>query len=214
MKHLMILNTLPFLLTYNENHIVKWEGGEAEDSNLPFVILTRDNNKLTYTPDKIYHFKIGNFILESSESFISVEDVPYNTLKMEDTICFETFGYLYFPKYYTNSQSLCAFPFNNFAVFNNGQYSFTIKSDSIDVKLKRNDNLITTLTLTGLKRKDSDTRDFVGEIASYQDNLIKVDRTNSDNPTVQFLYFNNSQYKDNYEREERMKLAFNPFDML
>ena len=213
MKHLMILNTLPFLPTYNENHIVKWERG-AEDSNLPFVILTRDNNKLTYTPDKIYHFKIGNFILESYESFISVEDVPYNTLKMEDTICFETFGYLYFPKYYTNSQSLCAFPFNNFGVFNNGQYSFTIKSDSIDVKLKRNDNLITTLTLTGLKRKDSDTRDFVGEIASYQDNLIKVDRTNSDNPTVQFLYFNNSQYKDNYEREERMKLAFNPFDML
>lgn len=189
-------------------------GWGAEDSNLPFVILTRDNNKLTYTPDKIYHFKIGNFILESYESFISVEDVPYNTLKMKDTICFETFGYLYFPKYYTNSQSLCAFPFNNFAVFNNGQYSFTIKSDSIDVKLKRNDNLITTLTLTGLKRKDSDTRDFVGEIASYQDNLIKVDRTNSDNPTVQFLYFNNSQYKDNYEREERMKLAFNPFDML
>ena len=176
--------------------------------------MTRDNNKLTYTPDKIYHFKIGNFILESFKSFISVEDVPYNTLKMEDTICFETFGYLYFPKYYTNSQSLCAFPFNNFAVFNNGQYSFTIKSDSIDVKLKRNDNLITTLTLTGLKRKDSDTRDFVGEIASYQDELIKVDRTNSDNPTVQFLYFNNSQYKDNYEREERMKLAFNPFDML
>lgn len=27
MKHLMILNTLPFLPTYNENHIVKWEGG-------------------------------------------------------------------------------------------------------------------------------------------------------------------------------------------
>ena len=189
-------------------------GGGAEDSNLPFVILTRDNNKLTYTPDKIYHFKNGNFILESFESFISVEDVPYNTLKMEDTICFETFGYLYFPKYYPNSRSLCAFTFNNFDVFNNGQYSFTIKSDSIDVKLKRNDNLITTLTLTGLKRKDSDTRDFVGEIASYQDELIKVDRTNSDNPTVQFLYFNNSQYKDNYEREERMKLAFNPFDML
>lgn len=119
MKHLMILNTLPLLPTYNENHIVKWEGVGAEDSNLPFVILTRDNNKLTYTPDKIYHFKIGNFILESFESFISVEDVPYNTLKMEDTICFETFGYLYFPKYYTNSQSLCAFQFNNFAVFNN-----------------------------------------------------------------------------------------------
>ena len=181
-------------------------GGGAEDSNLPFVILTRDNNKLTYTPDKIYHFKNGNFILESFESFISVEDVPYNTLKMEDTICFETFGYLYFPKYYTNSQRLCAFPFNNFAVFNNGQYSFTIKSDSIDVKLKRNDNLITTLTLTGLKRKDSDTRDFVGEIACYNDKLIKVDRTNPNNPTVQLLSFNESQYKDDYEMEKRIKL--------
>ena len=74
--------------------------------------------------------------------------------------------------------------------------------------------IVTKIEFNGLKRKDSDTRDFVGEIASYQDNLIKVDRTNSDNPTVQFLYFNNSQYKDNYEREERMKLAFNPFDML
>lgn len=74
--------------------------------------------------------------------------------------------------------------------------------------------IVTKIEFNGLKRKDSDTRDFVGEIASYQDELIKVDRTNSDNPTVQFLYFNNSQYKDNYEREERMKLAFNPFDML
>lgn len=125
---------------------------------------------------------------------------------MKDTICFETFGYLYFPEYYTNSQNLCAFPFNNFAVFNNGQYSFTIKSDSIDVKLKRNDNLITTLTLTGLKRKDSNERDFVGEIASYQDELIKVDRTNPNNPTVQLLSFNESQYKDDYEMEKRIKL--------
>lgn len=48
-----------------------------------------------------------------------------------------------------------------------------IKSDSIDVK-EENDELITTLTLTGLKKKDTDTRDFVGEIASYQDDLIKI----------------------------------------
>jgi hypothetical protein len=186
--------------------------GGGKDSNLPFVILTTNDNKLTYTPDKIYHFKEDNVILDVQASFISVDDVPYNVLKNGDTVCFESFGYLFFNKYYTTMQSLSVFPFNIFSVFNNGQYSFTIKSDSIDVK--KGDNLITTFTLTGLKRKDSNTRDFVGEIASYQDYLIKVDRTNPDNPTVQFLSFNNSQYKDNYESEERMKLAYNPFDML
>lgn len=167
---------------------------------------------MTYTPDKIYHFKECNIILDNDTSFISIDDVPVNILKNGDTICFETFGYLFFNKYYENMQSLSVFPFNNLGVFKNEQYSFTIKSDSIDVK--KNDKLITTFTLTGLKKKDSATRDFVGEIASYQDVLIKVDRSNPDNPTVQFLSFNNSQYKDNYEREERMKLAYNPFDML
>lgn len=186
--------------------------GGGKDSNLPFVILTTNDNKLTYTPDKIYHFTEDNVILQNQASFISVDDVPYNVLKNGDTVCFETFGYLFFNKYYTTMQPVSVFPFNNFSVFNNGQYSFTIKSDSIVVK--KGDNLITTFTLTGLKRKDSNTRDFVGEIASYQDYLIKVDRTNPDNPTVQFLSFENSQYKDNYEREERVKLAYNPFDML
>lgn len=210
MKHLFKLRYLPGLPIYSDNNIIKWGGGK--DSNLPFVILTTNDNKLTYTPDKIYHFTNDNVILQSQESFISVDDVPYNVLKNGDTVCFETFGYLFFNKYYTTMQQLSVFPFNNFSVFNNGQYTFTIKSDSIDVK--KGDNLITTFTLTGLKRKDSDTRDFVGEIASYQDNLIKVDRTNPDNPTIHFLSFENSQYKDNYEREERVKLAYNPFDML
>ena len=167
---------------------------------------------MTYTPDKIYHFRSGSFIIDIHSSFISVDDVPANILKDGDTICFESHGYLFFNKYYTTMQQISVFPFNNFSVFNNGQYTFTIKSDSIDVK--KGDNLITTFTLTGLKRKDSDTRDFVGEIASYQDNLIKVDRTNPDNPTIHFLSFENSQYKDNYEREERVKLAYNTFDML
>ena len=174
--------------------------------------MTTNDNKLTYVPDKIYHFKEDNVIINHQASFISVDDVPYNVLKNGDAVCFETFDYLFFNTYYTTMQQVSVFPFNNFSVFNNGRYSFTIKSDSIDVR--KNDELITTFTLTGLKRKDSDTRDFVGEIASYQDSLIKVDRTNPDNPTVQFLSFNNSQYKDNYESEKRMKLAYNPFDML
>ena len=77
----------------------------------------------------------------------------------------------------------------------------------------KNEKLISIFNFEGLKRKDNGQRDFVGEIASYQDDLIKVDRTNPDNPTVQFLSFNNSQYKDNYEREERIKLYYIPYDM-
>ena len=210
MKHLFKLRYLPGLPTYSENNIIKWGGGK--DSNLPFVILTTNDNKLTYVPDKIYHFTADNVIVDNQKSFISVDDVPYNVLKNRDTVCFETFGYLFFNKYHTTMQQVSVFPFNDFSVFNNGQYSFTIKSDSIDVK--KEDKLITTFSLTGLKRKNSDTRDFVGDIASYQDSLIKVDRTNHDKPTVQFLSFNNSQYKDNYESEKRMKLAYNPFDTL
>ena len=109
-------------------------------------------------------------------------------------------------------QQYSLYPLRYLNSFNNSKFSFTYKTDSIDIK--EYDYLVTTLTLTGLKRKNSDIRDFVGEIASYQDNLIKVDRTNPDNPTIQFLSFENSQYKDNYEREERVKLAYNPFDIL
>lgn len=74
-----------------------------------------------------------------------------------------------------------------------------------------NGKLITKFTLTGLKRKDSDERDFIGEIACYLDSnndpvLFKVDRTNPNNPTVQLLSFNDSQYKDDYEKEKRIKL--------
>ena len=83
----------------------------------------------------------------------------------------------------------------------------TITPDSLD--LIENGILITKFTLTGLKRKDSDQRDFVGEIACYLDNqnepvLFKVDRTNPDRPTV--LYTSDfSKYRDNYEIEKRTK---------
>lgn len=76
-----------------------------------------------------------------------------------------------------------------------------------------NGKLITKFTLTGLKRKNSDERDFVGEIACYLDSsnepvLLKVDRRNSDHPTVEVLTkirrgFNN--YMDNHEVEKRTK---------
>lgn len=76
-----------------------------------------------------------------------------------------------------------------------------------------NGKLITKFTLTGLKRNNSDERDFVGEIACYLDSsnepvLLKVDRRNSDHPTVEVLTkirrgFNN--YMDNHEVEKRTK---------
>lgn len=84
-----------------------------------------------------------------------------------------------------------------------------IKSDRIDIvdnSHPEDVKVITSLTLTGLKKKNSNERDFVGEIACYNDKIIKVDRTNPNNPTVQLLSFNDSQYKDDYEKEKRIKL--------
>lgn len=85
-----------------------------------------------------------------------------------------------------------------------------------------NGKLITKFTLTGLKRKNSDERDFVGEIACYLDSsnepvLLKVDRRNPDQPTVDVLTkthrdFNN--YMDNHEPEKRTKGADITFDNL
>jgi hypothetical protein len=83
----------------------------------------------------------------------------------------------------------------------------TVTPDSLD--LIENGRLVTKFTLTGLKRKDSDQRDFVGEIACYLDSqnepvLFKVDRSNPDHPTV--LYISDfSKYRDNYEIEKRTK---------
>ena len=83
----------------------------------------------------------------------------------------------------------------------------TVTPDSLD--LIEDGRLVTKFTLTGLKRKDSDQRDFVGEIACYLDDqnepvLFKVDRSNPYHPTV--LYISDfSKYRDNYEIEKRTK---------
>ena len=89
--------------------------------------------------------------------------------------------------------------------------NLTVTSDSLD--LIDSGKLVTKFTLTGLKRKNSSQRDFVGEIACYLDLLGKpflfiVDRTNSDHPTVKFLYKNDidfSKYMNNHEVEKRVK---------
>lgn len=189
-------------------------GGEGKDSNLPFVIFTAEDNKLTYTPDKIYKMNeiiiINNVLIKTQ--YISLDDVNVKDIKDNSQIAVNVGDYLHFVSYsYEAYGGLVA---KNLKYYNSyfADKKLIIKSDSIDVK--QNDELITTLTLTGLKKKNSNERDFVGEIASYQDDLIKVDRTNPDNPTVQFLSFNNSQYKDNYEREERIKLYYIPYDIL
>lgn len=168
-------------------------------------------NKLTYMPDKIY--KMGFYKGNSYGNFyVSIDDLSSDELKDGDNVCIEVNNKLFFESYYNVSgQGLACRPFVGISSLIN-KYTTLVKSDSIDIK--EGDRLITTLTLTGLKRKDNGQRDFVGEIACYQNELIKVDRTNANNPTVQFLSFENSQYKDNYEREERMKLIYFPFDIL
>ena len=98
------------------------------------------------------------------------------------------------------------YPMSNDIVHNFYRH-LTVTPDSLD--LIDNGILITKFTLTGLKRKDSDQRDFVGEIACYLDDqnepvLFKVDRSNPDHPTV--LYISDfSKYRDNYEIEKRTK---------
>lgn len=146
-------------------------------------------------------------------NYISLDDVNVKDIKDNSKIAVNKFDYLYFLDYsYDAYGGLIVKNLNYYNTYF-ADKRLIVKSDSIDVK-EQNDELITTLTLTGLKKKNSNERDFVGEIASYQDDLIKVDRTNPDNPTVQFLSFNNSQYKDNYEREERIKLYYIPYDIL
>ena len=187
----------------------------------PFVILTRDDNKLYYSPNHIYEMnKINGFY----NTYISKEDILLEKDSEElmgSLLCYtlnDKDDNLFFAEY--NNRLI-----NSFYEFGNSNKMFEqddvkyptilvkkymdIKSDRIDIvdnSHPEDVKLITSLTLTGLKKKNSNERDFVGEIACYNDKLIKVDRTNPNNPTVQLLSFNESQYKDDYEMEKRIKL--------
>ena len=187
----------------------------------PFVILTRDDNKLYYSPNHIYEMnKINGF----HKTYISKEDILFEKDSEElmgRLLCYtlnDKDNNLFFAEYNNRLE-------NSFYEFGNSnkmsdQYNvkyptilvkkyMDIKSDRIDIvdnSHPEDVKLITSLTLTGLKKKNSNERDFVGEIACYNDKLIKVDRTNPNNPTVQLLSFNDSQYKDDYEMEKRIKL--------
>lgn len=213
MKHLLKLHNLPsFIYPYVTNGIIR---GGGKDSIIPFVILTTIDNKLTYTPDKIYNMSTFSYSLYDgyiNTYCVSLDDVYIKDVRNNTKLSYKIDNYLFFTTYSYNSRGVLNL--TNLTNYKSFFKSFTlnVNTDSIDVK--QDNNLVTTLTLTGLKKKNSNERDFVGEIASYQDDLIKVDRTNPDNPTIEFLSFNNSQYKDSYEREERIKLFYIPFDML
>lgn len=201
-------------------------GGEDKEMKIsptqtPFVILTRNDNKLYYSPNHIYEMnKINGFY----STYISKEDILLEKDSEElmgRLLCYtlnDKDNNLFFAVYNNNGRnSFYDFGNSNYlADLDNVNYSTILVNKYMDIKSDRIDivdnshpedvKLITSLTLTGLKKKNSNERDFVGEIACYNDKLIKVDRTNPNSPTVQLLSFNDSQYKDEYEKEKRIKL--------
>lgn len=201
-------------------------GGVVKDmminpNQVPFVILTRNDNKLYYSPNHIYEM---NNLKGFYNSYISKEDILFEKDSEEllgILLCYtldDKDNNLFFAEY-SNSIRNSFYEFGKSSKLieqSDADYSTILVNKYMDIKSDRIDivdnshpehvKVITSFTLTGLKRKDSDTRDFVGDIASYQDRLIKVDRTKPNNPTVQLLSFNDSQYKDDYEMEKRIKL--------
>ena len=169
-------------------------------------------DKLFYIKFKIYTYLESSLINGSNRNYISVEDIPVKTIP-QDIPNDETIRAL------DGYKLLEVYPFHS-SHFSNFIYHLTVTPDSLD--LIDNGKLITKFTLTGLKRKDSDERDFVGEIACYlgRDNdvvLLKVNRTIPDHPTVNVLtkdYIDFNKYMDNHEVEKRTKGAYIPFDNL
>lgn len=159
-----------------------------------------------YIKFKIYEYVESSLINGVGGNYISVEDIPVKTtvqdLRNDDTMRFVD---------YKRTGMLFGVSIPNYFYFINLTDKLTVTSDSLD--LIDNGRLVTKFTLTGLKRKDSDERDFVGEIACYleADNkpfLFKVDRTNADHPTVTYLdkyYSDFSKYMNNHEVEKRIK---------
>ena len=225
MKHIL---TMPFLPNYSAigPNYINYGGGVEKDmvinpNQVPFVILTRNDNKLYYSPNHIYEM---NNLKGFYKSYISKEDIQLEKDSEEmigRLLCYtldDKDNNLFFAEY-NNSVRHSFYEFgksSNFTEQINANYSTILVNKYMDIKSDRIDivdnshpedvKVITSLTLTGLKKKNSNERDFVGEVACYNDKIIKVDRTNPNNPTVQLLSFNDSQYKDDYEKEKRIKL--------
>ena len=185
--------------------------------NQPRVALVKENvgggvDKLFYIKFKYYTYLESSLINGSNGNYISVEDIPVKTIPQDipnDETIRKWNGFIL-----SNVNPIHS---SQFDIFYN---ILTVTPDSLD--LIDNGKLITKFTLTGLKRKNSDERDFVGEIACYLDSsnepvLLKVDRRNPDHPTVEVLTkvrrgFNN--YMDNHEVEKRTKGGDITFDNL
>lgn len=184
--------------------------------NQPRVALVKENgggvDKLFYIKFKYYTYLESSLINGANGNFISVEDIPVKRFAQDipnDETIRKWNGFILSNVYPIHSSQ-----FDNF--YNN----LTVTPDSLD--LIDNGKLITKFTLTGLKRKNSDERDFVGEIACYLDSnnypvLLKVNRMHPDHPTVEVLTkthrdFNN--YMDNHEVEKRTKGVDITFDNL
>lgn len=189
------------------NSMTDFNKDKQTNLNQPRVALVKENgggvDKLFYIKFKNYTYLESSLINGSKGNYISVEDIPVKTIP-EDIPNDETI------RTWNGFKLTGVYPIHS-SLFDNFYNNLTVTPDSLD--LIDNGKLITKFTLTGLKRKNSDERDFVGEIACYLDSsnepvLLKVDRRNSDHPTVKVLTkimrgFNN--YMDNHEVEKRTK---------
>ena len=188
------------------NSMTDFNKDKQTNLNQPRVALVKENggggDKLFYIKFKFYTYKYTSLLNGERGNCITVEDIPVKRtaqdIPNDETIRGQDA--------YDIRGIAEVIPMSN-DIIRNLYSHLTVTPDSLD--LIDNGNLITKFTLTGLKRKDSDQRDFVGEIACYLDNdnqpvLFKVDRSNPDHPTV--LYTSDfSNYKDNYEVEKRTK---------
>ena len=196
---------MKYLNKFNSNS----EFNNDKQTNLiqPRVALVEENgggvDNVHYIKFKIYEYLQTSLINGQKGNLISVEDIPVKTTTedIENDESIKSF-------YELTLHSIYAYDYYYYSDLKN---FLTVTPDSLD--LIDNGKLITKFTLTGLKRKDSDQRDFVGEIACYLSRddkpiLFQVDRTNSDHPTVNFLNENDSdfpKYMNNHEVEKRIK---------
>lgn len=189
------------------NSMTDFNKDKQTNLNQPRVSLVKENgggvDKLFYIKFKNYTYLESSLINGSEGNYISVEDIPVKTIP-EDIPNDETI------RAWNGFKLTGVYPIHSYQ-FGSFYNKLTVTSDSLD--LIDNGKLITKFTLTGLKRKDSDERDFVGEIACYlgRDNdvvLLKVNRTIPDHPTVNVLtkdYIDFNNYMDNHEVEKRTK---------
>lgn len=201
------------------NSMTDFNKDKETNLNQPRVALVKENgggvDKLFYIKFKFYTYSNTSLINGSNGNSITNEDIPVKTT-VEDIYNDETIrGQGFF--YYKNIEGIRGIEYSNMI---NLSSHLTITPDSLD--LIDNGRLVTKFTLTGLKRKDSDVRDFVGEIACYLTNdnnpiLLRVNRTNPEHPTVDVLskgHRDFNKYMDNHEPEKRTKGIQIHFDHL